>query len=132
MQREFREDRPAWAKEVKEDAKLHDFLTSEAKPCPSVRTVLGLAQHFCTQEWQPLKASRTSAIWEENYKYHPSDKVMSLFQQQDFRKVPLLYIAAFDIMSWIMQMFDLSFVSYFSKQGPLLKESLGVMESLFH
>ena len=66
-----------------------------------------------TQKWLPLKASGVSAVWEENYRYHSSDK-MSLFQQ-DFREFSLLYIVAINIKPIVMLMSDFSSVLYISK-----------------
>ena len=66
------------AREIKEDRELHDVLTPGAKHCLSMRSILWFSSAFpATQEWLPLKASRVSAVWEENYRYHSSDEFIS-------------------------------------------------------
>lgn len=70
--------RASMAREIKEDRELHDVLTPGAKHCLSMRSILWFSPAFpATQEWLPLKASRVSAVWEENYRYHSSDEFIS-------------------------------------------------------
>lgn len=115
MQREFREDGQVWAREVKEEPELHDFLTSGAKHFLSVRRYLGLAQHLLP----PKSDSHSKLLGLVLFRKRIIDTIpqlkMGLLQQQDFRKLPLLYIAAFNIKSRIVLVSDFGCVLCFSK-----------------
>lgn len=122
VQREFREDRPAWAREVKEDLELHDSLTSGAKHCLPGECISSFSP-ACSAPKSDSHAQLLGLVLFERRIIDtiPQNK-MSLFQQQEFRKFPFLYIAAISIMSRIMLMI-LTLVWIFFSNKSLLKES---------
>lgn len=83
---------------------------------------------FGTQEWHPLTAFRASAIWEENYRYHPSgqDWFISTIRVQE---IPTSFYCSYQHLVQNHVTVWLQFFIFPNKS--LLKESLGIIESLF-
>lgn len=83
---------------------------------------------FGTKEWHPLTAFRASAIWEENYRYHPSgqDWFISTIRVQE---IPTSFYCSCQHLVQNHVTVWLQFFIFPNKS--LLKESPGIIESLF-